>query len=79
MKNFYKNILTGKDNATYDISRVMLGLSTITFLGISIFAVIQGQIWHPMEFGTGLSAILAGGGAGIGLKAHTEPECHDND
>lgn len=74
MREFTKQIFTGKDKSTYDVGRVLWVLGVLVYLGLAILASIQMQPWHPMEFGTGLSAILAGGGIGIGVKSHTEPE-----
>lgn len=79
MRKICKMLFTGKDNKTFDIARVLWAVSTITFLGISILAVIQHQSWNAMDFGAGISAILFGGGAGIGLKAHSEPDDDDDD
>lgn len=68
-----QHLLTGKDNKTYDIGRVLWTLGFLTYLGLSILAVIQKQPWHPMDFGYGLAAVLAGGGIGVAVKSHTEP------
>lgn len=78
-KVFLKNLFTGKDNETFDIGRVLWALSCLTFLGISILTTIQGQPFHPMEWGTGLSAVLAGGGISVAVKSHTEPDYRGND
>lgn len=79
MKVVLKKLFTGKDNSTYDIGRVLWAVGVLVYLGLSIFAVIQGQQWHPMEFGSGLAGVLAGGGIGIAVKGNTEPECGNND
>jgi hypothetical protein len=74
MSKFFNDILTGKDGESYDVGRVLWVIGVLVFLGLSIFTVIQGQAWHPLDFGTGLGGILAGGGISIGVKSGTEPD-----
>lgn len=73
MKKFITDILTGIDNQTIDIGRLLWALGVLVFLGISIGALVKGQPWEPEQYGIGLGAVLAGGGAGIGFKKGTEP------
>jgi hypothetical protein len=64
---------TGKDNKTIDIARILWALGCISFLGCAFYALYKGQNWDAVAFGTGFAALLAGGGAAIGLKKGTEP------
>jgi len=65
---------TGLDGKTIDIGRVLWAQSVFVFFGLSIHALILGQTFSPSEWGIGIGAILAAGGAAIGLKANTEPK-----
>ncbi len=73
-RTFFVHMLTGKDNATFDISRVLLLCSGVAFIGISIYHVVKTGVWDATAFGIGSGAVLGGGGAGIRAKAITEPE-----
>ena len=78
MANFLKSLLTGKDNLTYDVGRVLLFLGGIVFLGCTVIAVAKSLEFDMEKFGYGLGALLGGGGAGIGAKGHTEPDGNDH-
>jgi hypothetical protein len=69
-----KHSFTGKDNQTFDIGRILWALGCLSFLGCAFYALYRGQTWDAVAFGTGFGALLAGGGAAIGLKKATEPE-----
>jgi hypothetical protein len=72
-KKIVKNILTGRDNETFDIARVMWGFSVLVFLGITVASFIRGDSWHPYETAQGIAWILFGGGASVAVKGNTEP------
>lgn len=72
--NYIRHIFTGRDNLTPDIGRILWALGVLVFLAQAVGALwFQHQPWDPSAYGLGLGAVLAGGGAGIGLKARTEP------
>ena len=73
MPQWFIHIITGIDNQTTDISRVLLLLAVLFFLGYAGYDVYHNLKFDHIGFGTGISAILAGGGAGIKFKASTEP------
>jgi hypothetical protein len=75
IKLFIKHIFTGKDNATFDVGRLLWALGVLVFLGISIYSVAKGNPFNAIDYGAGFGGLLAGGGAGLSLKAKTEPEC----
>lgn len=73
MKKLIKDILTGIDGESYDNVRVYMLLGVLTYVGCTVWHLYDENVFEFVNFGTGLAAILAGGGAGIGLKAKTEP------
>lgn len=67
--------LTGIDGETYDPARICLALGINVFLFLEIYnTVYLHQPFNAQDFGIGFGAILAAGGAAIGLKAKTEPQ-----
>ena len=74
-----KHMFTGKDNQTMDLGRVLWAKAVVAFLGLAFYGVYKGNPVDYMAFGTGLAAVLAAGGAAIGLKAKTEPEDKNGD
>lgn len=65
--------LTGPDNKTFDISRVLLLATSLTFLGLSIYHCYLTRTFDAASFGMGSGAVLGGGAAGVRVKATTEP------
>jgi hypothetical protein len=74
IKELILHTFTGKDNRTIDIARILWMMGCLSFLGCAFYALYRGQTWDAVAFGTGFGALLAGGGAAIGLKKGTEPE-----
>lgn len=69
-----KHLLTAKDGETYAPSRVYWCVAATQFVFNSAFALMAlGQLWDPIAYGTGMSAILVAGGAGVWLTRKTEP------
>jgi hypothetical protein len=68
-----KDWFTGIDGATWDVGRALWFAGVLVFLGCAIYSISKGGTWDAIAYGTGLGAVLAGGGAAIGMKAHTEP------
>lgn len=66
-----KDCITGIDGESFDVGRVLLASGAIVFLALSIY---NHDKFDPMNFGAGFGGILAGGGAGIGMKSKTEPK-----
>ncbi len=73
MPTFLKHILTGRDNVTYDIGRVLMFFGGFAYLACTFIAVLHSLEFDMEKFGYGLGALLGGGGVGLGAKAHTEP------
>lgn len=74
MAGFLRTLLTGRDNATYDVARVLLFFGGATFLVCALIDVAKGAAFEMDKFGYGFGALLGGGSVGIGAKGHTEPE-----
>lgn len=74
LKRFFLHLFTGLDNRTFDVARVLWAASVLTFLGLAIVHVaFNKQAFDAQNFGLGAGGVLAGGGAGVGLKANSEP------
>jgi hypothetical protein len=74
MNQIFKDCLTGKDGESYDIGRVLWIVGVFTFIGLSFYAVMRSGTFDPLNWGAGYGALLGGGGAGVALKAKTEPD-----
>jgi hypothetical protein len=68
------HMLSGKDNSTVDVARVSMLLLVLGFIGLAAADLYHGGKWDPQSYGIAAGALLAGGGAGIGMKAKTEPD-----
>jgi hypothetical protein len=71
-KDVLKMLLTESDNVTHDLFRYMALGSILTGLGLSIYAVLEGQPWNMQSFGIGIGVLLAGVGAALKLKGENE-------
>lgn len=74
MKTILKHLLTGKDNQTHDLARHGLAFLLIAYVGISVFQVMHGGPFTPMEWASGGGILLGAGAAGVKIKETTEPE-----
>ena len=68
-----KQLFTGKDNKTLDLGRVLWAKAVLAFVSIGFYGIYKGNPMDYLAYGTGLAAVLAAGGAAIGLKSKTEP------
>ena len=69
----FKHMITGADNSTVDISRVLLLVSAVFFIGYSGWEVYKLNKFEHVNFALGITTILAGGAAGVRIKSMTEP------
>jgi hypothetical protein len=75
VQRFLTDILSGIDNKTPDIARLLWAISCIAFVFYSGWNVIVNkQVFNAIDFGGGAAGILAGGGIGVASKAATEPQ-----
>lgn len=78
VQRFFTDILTGLDNQTYDIARVLWAISCIALIFYEGWSVIVNkQPFSATDFGGGAAGVLAGGGIGVASKAVTEPRPKD--
>jgi hypothetical protein len=67
-------LLTGSDNHTPDVVRILGALMGIQFIVNSGYALVHlQQAWDPSAYGTGAGLVLAAIGAALGMKAFAEP------
>ena len=73
MRTFFRYLLTGKDNQTYEISRFLLFIGFISFIVFAAYDIFLSHHFDPINYSTGLTGLLFGGAGGIAVKAKTEP------
>ena len=72
--SFFRTLLTGKDNLSADIGRVLFAAAVAAGISLEVYSVVwKGAAFDPVSFGGAISALLVSGGAGLSLKAKTEP------
>jgi hypothetical protein len=74
MLSCLRKLFTGRDNQTWDLGRFLWAGFSTSLIVLQAHAVIHSQAFDPIAFSTGAGAILAAGAAGLGMKAHTEPD-----
>ena len=72
MSQFIKQLLTGKDNETYDIGRVTWLISLIAVIALAFYEVMQNSV-SIRELAESLGIVSAAGGASVAMKGKTEP------
>lgn len=74
MKHLVKQLFTGKDNATWDIGRLLWFECVQAFICIVIYYIYKGAgTIDIVSLGVGLGIVLGAGGASLGLKGNVEP------
>jgi hypothetical protein len=72
---FIKDILTGIDNATYDIAKVVCVPAFFTFFGLEIYQVLEkGIVFDMQQFGIAFGLMISALGAALKLKETSEPK-----
>ena len=70
---FIKQLISGADNDTVDVARVLWILGVLAFLGFTGGQVYKTGTFDMVNYALAYSALLAGGAAGVKIKASTEP------
>lgn len=73
MNKIINDMLTGLDGESFDIGRILWAAGVISYIAYGGWHLFLNHLYNPMDYGTGLGVVLAGGGAAIGMKAKTEP------
>jgi hypothetical protein len=68
-----RQLLTGKDNETYDIGRVTWLISLIAVIALAFYEVMNNSV-SIRELAESLGIVSAAGGASVAMKGKTEPE-----
>ena len=68
-----RQMFSGVYNQTVDIARVLWFVGVLSYIAFAGYHVYHDHQLDPLAYGTGLGAVLAGGGAGVGLKVKGEP------
>jgi hypothetical protein len=71
--DFFKHIITGIDNQTVDVARVLWIMGALSFLGFAGYQVYRSGSFDMVNYAMAYSGLLAGGAAGVRIKAITEP------
>ena len=74
MKAFLISAMSGQDNTSIDIGRVLLSAAVFSFIGLEMFAVlVRHATFDPMNFSGSMVGLLPGGSAALLIKKGTEP------
>jgi hypothetical protein len=68
-----KQLLTGKDNATFDIARVAWFVGMIAVLFVAGYQVVMHDTVSLRELAESLGIVSASGGASVWAKKDAEP------
>lgn len=72
MKEIIKQLLTGKDNETYDIGRVSWVVGLVAVIALAFYEVMHASV-SIRELAEALGIVSAAGGASVAMKSKTEP------
>lgn len=72
MKEIVKQLLTGKDNETYDIGRVTWLIGLVAVVALAFYEVMYSTV-SIRELAEALGIVSAAGGASVAMKSKTEP------
>jgi hypothetical protein len=73
VRKFIKDILTCKDNNTFDCGRAWLAFSIINIFGIAYLMIYKGMQVDLKDIAIAVSGVAAAFGWQIKLKQDTEP------
>ena len=73
MNEILRQLLTGKDNVTYDIGRVTWLISLVAIITLAFYEVMHNNV-SIRELAESLGIVSAAGGASVAMKSKTEPD-----
>jgi hypothetical protein len=71
--NWIKHIITGADNQTVDVARVLWITGVLAFLCFAGFEVYKSGHFNMTDFSLAYGGLLAAGAAGVKIKESSEP------
>lgn len=74
MNELLRQLLTGKDNKTYDIARVTWLIGFCVVIGLAVFEAVNHSNVSLRELAESLGIVSASGGAAAAMKGKTEPD-----
>jgi hypothetical protein len=78
LMNFLKHMITGADNQTVDVARVLWIVGVLAFLCFAGCEVNKSGHFNMTDFALAYSGLLTAGAAGVKIKASTEPTATGN-
>jgi hypothetical protein len=73
MKQIFKQLLTGKDNQTYDLGRVSWLVGMVAVIGLAAYEVMHSTV-SLRELAESLGIVSAASGASVAMKQGAEPQ-----
>lgn len=73
MNKIIKDSITGVNGEDFDVGRILWAIGCLSYIVYAGWHLFFNHNFNPLDYGTGLGALLAGGGAGLGFKSKTEP------
>lgn len=73
MNTILKQLLTGKDNQTYDLGRVSWLVGMVAILLLAAYEVMHSTV-SLRELAESLGIVSAAGGASVAIKQKAEPD-----
>ena len=73
MSEIIRQLLTGKDNTTYDIGRVTWLISLVAIIALAFYEVMHNTV-SIRELAESLGIVSAAGGASVAMKQKSEPD-----
>lgn len=75
LPSFILDLVTTRDGVSWDPIRVGVIVSGASLIGLAGYGVIVNkQPFDALSFGSGIGALMAGAGLGIGAKRKDEPD-----
>jgi len=73
MTSLFKQLLTGKDNQTFDIGRVTWLLGFVAIIALAFYEVMHTSV-SLRELAEALGIVSGAGGASVMMKKDAEPQ-----
>lgn len=75
MKKILRDCLTGADNKTFDVLRILSVIAILVYFTCSLLTlVVDSEQWEPVRFAEGYGIIIVAVSASLRIKHDTEPK-----